>query len=163
MFFFVEQIVDLGSAFYGISDLGRHRTHPPPIHTPHTHQHTHACTHTHTHSTAAPQNTHRTHAHAPYTPQHSHPPPPHDLATPESHWARFAPNFDPIWPMSASRTPHSAYLSSIRAPAQLKAHAWLRFLPSQFLGRQNPYFVAVFFVPFFWGRQKLASVHTGGC
>jgi len=41
--------------------------------------------------------------------------------------------------------------------------AWLRFLPSQFLGRQNPRNTAFFFVPFFWGRQKLASVHPGGC
>ena len=41
----------------------------------------------------------------------------HILATPEPHLAPFAPNFDPIWHMSASLVPHSAYLSSVRAPA----------------------------------------------
>ena len=76
------------------------------------------------------------------------------LVTPEPHLAPFAPNFDPGWPMSASRTPHSGYLSSIRAPAQLKAHGWLRFLPSQFLGRQNPINQAFFCCVIFFGTSK---------
>ena len=61
--------------------------------------------------------------------------------------------------MSASRTPHSAYLSSIRAPAQLKAHALLRFLPSQFLGRQNPRKQA-FCLCHFFGDVKKCLPHT---
>ena len=39
------------------------------------------------------------------------------LVTPEPHLAPFAPNFDPGWPMPASRTHHSAHFGTIRAPA----------------------------------------------
>ena len=81
------------------------------------------------------------------------------LATPEPHWPPFDPNFDPIGPMSASRTPHSSPFELHSCPRSAERQIVAQIFPvPKFWDAKTRENKRFFSVSFCLGRQHLVSI-----